>query len=131
MSPPGQTIGYVSQEWSLISPKFKIQNAAGETVLRIEGPFCTYSICGDVDFQVYSKDGSVQVGKITKQWSGLAREAFTDADHFGISFPLDLDVNIKGTYLHIQFEMNLTYLQFSCSSWCLLFNCKYSNKLSF
>lgn len=43
-------------------------------------------------------DGA-EVGKITKQWSGLAREMFTDADHFGISFPMDLDVKVKATLL--------------------------------
>ena len=58
--------------------------------MRIEGPVCTYSICGDVEFQVLSPDGSTEVGKISKQWSGLLREAFTDADNFGISFPMDL-----------------------------------------
>jgi len=57
------------------------------------------AVCGDVEFQVLSKDGSVQVGKITKQWSGLIREAFTDSDHFGISFPLDLDVHMKAVLL--------------------------------
>ena len=61
--------------------------------LRIEGPVCTYSICGDVEFQVLSPDGSTEVGKISKQWSGLLREAFTDADNFGISFPMDLVMN--------------------------------------
>ena len=31
-----------------------------------------------------SPDGSTEVGKISKQWSGLLREAFTDSDNFGI-----------------------------------------------
>lgn len=50
-------------------------------------------------FQVLSKDGKSEVGCIRKQWAGLLREAFTDADHFGITFPLDLDVNIKAVLL--------------------------------
>lgn len=83
----------------MFKPCFKICNAAGDTVLRIEGPFCTFSMCGDVEFSVLSRDGSTKVGRITKQWSGLARELFTDADHFGISFPIDLDVNIKAVLL--------------------------------
>ena len=40
-------------------------------------------------------DELTAVGSISKQWSGLMREAFTDADNFGIKFPLDLDVKIK------------------------------------
>lgn len=87
------------QEWSIFCPKFRIEDASGDTVVRIEGPFCTCSICGDVEFDVTSKDGAQKVGKITKQWSGLVREAFTDADNFGISFPMDLDVNIKAVML--------------------------------
>lgn len=53
-----------------------------------------------VNFEkVRSREGSIQVGKITKQWSGLVQEAFTDADNFAISFPLDLDVKIKAVLL--------------------------------
>lgn len=48
--------------------------------------------------QILGLDGT-QVGKITKQWSGLAREFFTDADYFGISFPMDLDVRMKAVML--------------------------------
>lgn len=49
--------------------------------------------------QVLSKDGSTVVGRISKQWSGLLREAFTDADYFGITFPMDLDVRMKAVML--------------------------------
>lgn len=51
-APPGQVIGRVEQEWSLCFPSFAIKNHNGETVLRIEGPMCTFSICGDVEFKV-------------------------------------------------------------------------------
>ncbi|KAL5291678.1 hypothetical protein ACFFRR_010840 [Megaselia abdita] len=51
-APPGNLIGSIEQEWSICSPSFKIKNHSGETVLRIEGPFCTFSLCGDVEFQV-------------------------------------------------------------------------------
>lgn len=49
--------------------------------------------------QVLSRDKSAVVGKISKQWSGLIREAFTDSDYFGISFPIDLDVRMKAVML--------------------------------
>jgi hypothetical protein len=39
------------------------------------------------------------VGKISKQWAGLLREAFTDADYFGITFPMDLDVKMKAVMI--------------------------------
>lgn len=49
--------------------------------------------------QVLTKDGAVEVGRISKQWSGLLKEAFTDTDNFGISFPMDLDVKMKAVLL--------------------------------
>ena len=51
-APEGETVGYVRQAWSVCKPSFKICDANDETVLRIEGPCLTCSICGDVEFQV-------------------------------------------------------------------------------
>ena len=53
-APPGQVVGYVHQAWSICVPKFKICDATGNTVLRIEGPCCTCNLCGDVEFQVFN-----------------------------------------------------------------------------
>ncbi|CAG2164454.1 unnamed protein product [Oppiella nova] len=102
-APPGNIIGYVTQEWSICVPKFRVEDASG--------PVCTYGVCGDIEFQVLSRDGSVAVGKITKQWTGLIREAFTDADHFGISFPMDLDVNIKAVLLGACFLIDFMFFE--------------------
>lgn len=56
-----------------------------------------------------------KVGKISKQWSGMAREIFTDADFFGITFPLDLDVRMKAvllgaTFLIVSIVLTITSL---------------------
>lgn len=88
-----------------------MRNASDDVILRIEGPFCTYSICGDVEFQVLSADGDVQVGKISKQWSGLAKETFTDTDNFGITFPRDLDVRMKATLLGAVFLIDFMFFE--------------------
>lgn len=56
-SPPGTVIGSIKQEWTILKPKFTVRNASDDVVLRIEGPFCTYSICGDVEFQVREENG--------------------------------------------------------------------------
>ena len=112
-SPPGTTIGKIEQQWSIIYPKFLVKDQMGEPVLKIEGPFCTCScFCNDVEFKITSVQTGEQVGRardwtgfksmifgqvglITKQWTGFGKEAFTDADNFGISFPLDLDVKVR------------------------------------
>ncbi len=35
-------------------------------------------------FQVANAEDNEYIGTITKQWSGLAKEYFSDADNFGI-----------------------------------------------
>lgn len=110
-SPPGTLIGSIQQEWSIFKPKFSVKDVTGQTVLKIEGPFCTFSLCGDVEFNVYSSDGCTKVGKISKQWSGLVREAFTDADMFGINFPLDLDVKMKAVLLGACFLIDFMFFE--------------------
>ena len=92
-------------------------------MLRIEGPFCTFSICGDVEFDVVSLDGSTKVGKITKQWSGLAREAFTDADYFGVTFPMDLDVHIKAVLLAATFLIVSSHCELVATSALTIYFC--------
>ena len=48
--------------------------------------------------QVYDKNEQ-PCGQIRKQWSGIVKEMFTDADNFGVTFPMDLDARIKATLL--------------------------------
>ena len=96
---------------SLCAPEFVVKDQDGNVALRIEGPFCTYSMCGDIEFKVMSPDGSTSVGKISKQWSGLAREVFTDSDNFGINFPMDLDVRMKATLLGAVFLIDFMFFE--------------------
>ncbi|XP_071838153.1 phospholipid scramblase 2-like isoform X1 [Apostichopus japonicus] len=110
-SPPGTVIGYVKQSWSVCFPKFTIENEREETILRIDGPLCTWNMCGDVEFDVMSADGSTKVGKISKQWTGLVKEYFTDADNFGVSFPMDLDVRMKAVTLAACFLIDFMFFE--------------------
>ncbi|XP_078486037.1 phospholipid scramblase 2-like [Ciona intestinalis] len=109
-SPPGTVIGHVEQTWDLFLPKFNILNENHEVVLKIEGPCFTCNGCGDVEFKVMTKD-DVSVGKISKQWTGLIKEAFTDADNFGVQFPMDLDVKAKATLLGAVFLIDFMFFE--------------------
>ena len=70
-SPPGSIIGTVEQQWSILYPRFDviiinvviiiiiilivrfvIKDESGSPILKIEGPLCPCSCCGDVDFSV-------------------------------------------------------------------------------
>jgi len=110
-SPPGTVVGTIEQQWTLIYPQFVIKDEGGNPVLKIEGPLCPISCCGDVDFKIISVQTGSEVGLITKQWSGFAKEAFTDADNFGISFPLDLDVKVKATLLGSLFLIDFMFFE--------------------
>lgn len=55
----------------------------------------------------------MEVGKISKQWSGISRELFTDADFFGISFPVDLDVRVKAVLIGACFLIVSAMLSYS------------------
>ena len=55
---------------SMCEPQFVIKDQDGNVALRIEGPFCTFSICGDVEFKVMSPDGSAEIGKMYSESTG-------------------------------------------------------------
>uniref|UniRef100_W5KX34 Phospholipid scramblase n=1 Tax=Astyanax mexicanus TaxID=7994 RepID=W5KX34_ASTMX len=98
-APPGTTIGYVTQDWHPCYPKFSIKGPNKETVMKLEGPCLACNCCGDVNFELKGKDGGKSIGRISKQWSGLLKEVFTDTDNFGIQFPLDMDVKMKAVLM--------------------------------
>ncbi|XP_042190584.1 phospholipid scramblase 1 isoform X2 [Callorhinchus milii] len=110
-APPGNIIGYVTQEWHPFQPRFNVQDEKHETVLKIKGPCLAFNCFGDVGFEVVSLDESNIVGRITKQWSGLSREMFTDSDSFGIQFPMDLDVKVKAVLLGACLLVDFMYFE--------------------
>ncbi|XP_065226513.1 phospholipid scramblase 1-like [Planococcus citri] len=110
-SPPGNLLGTVVERWSFCSPKFDIKNANGDIKYKIKGPVCLTNICGDVEFHIICTETATTVGRISKQWSGLLREVFTDADYFGISFPFDLDADMKAVMIGACFLIDFMYFE--------------------
>ncbi|KAM7132147.1 phospholipid scramblase 1-like isoform 1-T5 [Molossus nigricans] len=110
-APPGVPVGYVVQNWHPCLPKLTIQNEKKEDVLKIVGPCLVCSCCADIDFEIKSLDEENIVGKISKQWTGFVREAFTDADNFGIQFPADLDVKMKAVMIGACFLIDFMFFE--------------------
>lgn len=54
-APPGTTVGYIKQDWHPCLPRFSIQGANKETVMKLEGPCFACNCCGDVNFEVRSE----------------------------------------------------------------------------
>ncbi|KAM5291837.1 phospholipid scramblase family member 5 [Ctenodactylus gundi] len=98
-APPGTTVAYVAQKWDPFHPKFMIQNADKENILKIVGPCATCGCFGDVDFEVRTLNEKLTIGKISKYWSGFVNNVFTNAANFGIHVPADLDVTIKAAMI--------------------------------
>ncbi|XP_065306926.2 phospholipid scramblase 2-like [Dermacentor albipictus] len=110
-APPGTIIGSIRQDVSLL-PRFSVLDSAGNVVLRISGPFCTSAICcEDVVFDILTRDGRTKIGTMSKNWSGMIREAFTDIDNFTVTFPIDLDVKIKATLLAALFLIDFIFFE--------------------
>ncbi|XP_041355691.1 phospholipid scramblase 2-like [Gigantopelta aegis] len=110
-APPGQVVGYVSQCWYLCYPHFTVKDSQQNPFFKINGPLCQCSMCGDVEYKINTFDGAVHVGQINKQWSGVLKEQFTDADNFSISFPLNLDVTMKAVLLGAVFLLDYMFFE--------------------
>ncbi|NWW53271.1 PLS1 scramblase, partial [Pedionomus torquatus] len=110
-APPGTPVGYIVQNWHPCLPKFTIQDEKRMDVLKIAGPCVVCSCCEDVNFEVKSVDETCAVGRISKQWTGFLKEAVTDADNFGITFPMDLDVKMKAVMIGACFLIDFMFFE--------------------
>lgn len=113
-APVGTTAGYVVQSCSFLAPKFEVQDANHDTILKVEGPMCIWQgpcCTWDQKFNVYDKNKNHKLGRISKQWTGFVKEMFTKADNFGVSFPMDLDVHAKATLLSMVFLIDFMFFE--------------------
>lgn len=110
--PPGEPIGYIKADCSCCFPSFSILTSDMQQVLKVKAPCGGYGCinCCNPKYKVEDLQG-VEVGVIQKKWSGLAKELFTQADNFGITFPMDLDVKVKGTLLAALFMIDFIYFE--------------------
>uniref|UniRef100_A0A8D0GHU9 Phospholipid scramblase n=1 Tax=Sphenodon punctatus TaxID=8508 RepID=A0A8D0GHU9_SPHPU len=113
-APLGTSIGHITRNYHPCVPKFTVQNEKKMDVLKIAGPCCPYSCGSDVNFEVLSVDGT-PVGRICRQWTGWMRESYTDADNFGIQFPLDLDVKMKALIMGACFLLDFMFYERSAN----------------
>ncbi len=81
-------VGAIQRRFSILHRVFTVEDTAGKELLTIKSPLFriwTFKLLAD----------DQEVGRIAKKWGGLLREAFTDADTFGVEFshpklPMDL-----------------------------------------
>lgn len=58
-----------------------------------------HSMTGHVEFEIYNPVDNSAVGRIAKQWGGIAREVFTRADIWGLKYAPDMNLDTKSVLL--------------------------------
>jgi hypothetical protein len=116
-SPPGIRIGRIHNKCSFWRQTLSVKLGSEEDeeeVLQIIGPCCLNRlccVCWDVKFSIVSSATGDEVGELKKQFSGMAKEMFTDADNYSISFPKDLDVRVKALLMCATFIIDFLYYE--------------------
>jgi hypothetical protein len=88
----GKKLGRVQRRFSLLRRQYSVFDATGREILQLYGP-----LFHPWTFEM--RRAGTTVGKIGKQWGGVLREGFTDADRFGIAFPADAGADAKAVLL--------------------------------
>ena len=103
-NPTGQVIGYVRRNFSILRRKYTVYDHQGQPICELFGP-----ILHPWTFEI--RENEQVFGKITKKWSGLLKESFTDADNFGVTFPGQWPDNIKAILLGAVFLIDFVHFE--------------------
>ena len=104
VGPDGLVLGKIQQRWAWFNRKFTISDRHGVEVAEIFGP-----IFHPWTFEL--RVGGQTVGKITKEWSGLLKEAFTDADTFGVEYGPGMNTDLRLVTLGATFLIDFLYFE--------------------
>lgn len=99
-------LGAVERRFTWLSRRLVVENAAGEEVMEIVGPML---LLGRGTFRLMFQ--GQEVGRIKKQWGGLLREAFSDADTFGVECEPTVPVELRKILLVATFLIDFTYFE--------------------
>lgn len=100
----GQALGAVQQKWAFFQRLYSIERTGGSQVAELKGPF----------FRPWTFEIDVRGtnhGKITKKWSGLLKEAFTDADNFGVELSPHVDETLRALCLGATFLIDFVHFE--------------------
>ena len=100
----GAPLGKIKRRFALLRRIYSVIDRNGNEIFELFGP-----LLRPWTFQI--KKGGRELGKITKKWSGLAKESFTDADNFGITFPKGIDPSQKAVLLGAVFLIDFVHFE--------------------
>ena len=104
MDAMGRSLGSVQRQFSLFNAIYHLTGTDPTEKYEIFGPMWrpwTFKI----------RQGGSQCGLISKSWSGLGREMFTDADSFGIEFPPGVSPELKAAFLGAVFLIDFAHFE--------------------
>jgi len=100
----GQSLGRIKRRFTLLRRRYTAEDAQGNELLELFGP-----ILHPWTFEI--RRNEQLLGKITKKWSGLLKEGFTDADNFGVNFPSDWPNEAKAVLLGAVFLIDFVHFE--------------------
>lgn len=105
----GSTLGRIQNDCGCLC-NFKIFNETNDELFVMAGPKCGCN-CGQANFDIYPVDSSTRIAQVRKEFAGLFKEFYTDADVFGVDFPIDLDVRMKAVFLGAVFLIDYAFYE--------------------
>jgi uncharacterized protein YxjI len=100
----GKSLGVIERRFSILRRIYSVFDSSGEEIYQLFGP-----ILHPWTFEIRKNRG--EYGKITKKWSGLLKEGFTDADNFGVIFPAEWNVKLKALFLGAVFLIDFVHFE--------------------
>lgn len=100
----GKSLGIVKREFTLLRREYSVFDTNGNKMFSLFGP-----ILKPWTFNILEK--GKEVGKITKKWSGLLKESFSNADNFGITFPESWSIETKALFLGTVFLIDFVHFE--------------------
>jgi uncharacterized protein YxjI len=98
-------VGAIRRKFGLLKRRLVIEDAGGDIVAEVSG-----SVFRRYTFTIKRLDQ--EVGRVTKQWSGLGREMFTDADTFLVELPIKHgDDDFQSLVLATAFAVDLDFFE--------------------
>ena len=100
----GQLFGKIIKKFTVLRRVYSVTDATGAEICQLFGP-----LLKPWTFQI--KHEGIELGTIHKKWSGLGKEALTNADNFGIEFPSDCPAAVKAIFLGAVFLIDFVHFE--------------------
>ncbi|MDA0769937.1 MAG: phospholipid scramblase-related protein [Chloroflexi bacterium] len=98
-------LGSLQRQIKFLGRRFTLEGPKGQPIAEVRG-----RMLRPHTFMVHEPQGE-EVARVTKKWSGLLREGFTDADTFRLQFHKELDQGFRMLMLATAFAMDLDFFE--------------------